>query len=171
EKAGANKWKSGAPKIAYDKIKQLLSPSSPGRSGLQILNSASIAPSVAQSSTTSTQQLEAKEVITYAYCLTLGRNPDGVGLKGWTARLADQMSASDLLVALMQSDEFAHTYGIHDLSPASYTTLIYRLLTDKDPDPVTLQKLAESLERGTINRDDIQKSLIASEKFRSQHAT
>jgi hypothetical protein len=67
EKAGANKWKSGAPKIAYDKIKQLLSPSSPGRNGLQILNSASIAPSVAQSSTTSPQKLE-QEIAIRRHC-------------------------------------------------------------------------------------------------------
>lgn len=158
------------PKLAYQRVKQLIAAEAP---------SAGTRPVVAGKPDGDRKctlrmpfpraNVAPNEAITYAYCLVLGRDADGAGLSGWTSKLAESMSITDVLTTMLSSDEFERTNNVSTLSQKQYVTLLYRRLLGQDPDAAVLEKTTHGLEQGTLTRINLQKSLIESPQFKSSH--
>ncbi len=93
----------------------------------------------------------AKDKLTYAYCLVLGREPDGGGMEGWSKRLATDMSIERIVIAMLQSDEFSKLYALPQLSKREYVTLIHRLLLGADPPDKALDQAVAELDARNIS--------------------
>lgn len=106
--------------------------------------------------------------IAYGYCLVLGRDADGAGLADYTAAIHAGTPVRDVLVGLSLSDEasarFAAVRGNRE-----FVATLYRELLDREPDGGGLQSYASNLDRGTITRADLWRSIIASEEFARKH--
>lgn len=169
EKTGPDQSTVEHPKIAYERVKQLISNSgsaTPQRDGQ---NAPENRPHCDLKSETLDRDPTPKNVIAYSYCLILDREADGAGLKGWSAKVSEGMPISDVLVTMLQSDEFANTYKVKSLSSKDYVSLIYGRLLNKTPDEKTLEKISKDIELGTLSRSDLQKSLIGSREFKTLH--
>lgn len=103
----------------------------------------------------------------YSYCLILGRNADVPGLESWAARLAGGTNITDVLRAMIASEEFKAKYAVSKLSDADYVTLIYRLLLGRVPDGQGHGQYVKRLETGAISRADLIGEIINSDEFRS----
>ena len=113
-------------------------------------------------------ELKVEAIIGYAYCLVLGRAPDGAGLAGWSPRLAAGMPAEQLLVDMMHSQEFSRLYEVPSLSTSEYATLIHRLLLGTDPSAAVLKRTTDDLQ-AKKPAAEFQRQLIASREFHDQH--
>ena len=156
-------WTVGARKPAYDAVK----------AHLALGDAAQAQPILVRSKCELTPQavgdtVEAQAIISYAYCLTLGRAPDGGGADSWRKRLGGGMSVEQLLVELMHGTEFADLYDLPVLTKAEHVMLIYRLLLGTDPSTQALKKAVSDL-----NADkkpvDLQRALIRSKEFQARH--
>ncbi len=164
-KDGNGGWKAADKKPAYTAVKQYIERigARPARK-IAIHRNCEIRPAAGAPA------LPAKDVITYAYCLVLGRAPDGAGLVSWSQRLARDMSVEQILIAMMNSDEFAKLYDLRQLSRRDYVILMYRLLLDVDPVRPVLAQAAADLESGKPGAA-LQQVLIRSKEFRALHPT
>jgi hypothetical protein len=106
--------------------------------------------------------------ISYAYCLVLGREPDGAGMKAWSKRLATDMSIERIVIAMLQSDEFSKLYDLPQSSKREYVTLMYRLLLGADPATRVLEQAATDLDAGKP-RAELQVALVGSKEFHALH--
>ena len=111
--------------------------------------------------------LSAEAVITHAYCLVLGRAPDGAGMEGWS-KLAGDRPVDQILIEMMHSDEFERLFNVPILSKREYVTLIHRLLLGIDPAGPALAQMVADLEAGK-HRTELERALVASKEFRARH--
>ncbi|MCB1519306.1 MAG: DUF4214 domain-containing protein [Hyphomicrobiaceae bacterium] len=110
----------------------------------------------------------AREKTLLAYCLVLGRWPDGHGLLAWSDAVKNGLSFDGLLLRLLYSSEFMSRYRIDALTNQDFVTLCYRLLLGRDPDAASHNSYATSLSQGRISRREFYALIIASDEFR-QH--
>lgn len=111
----------------------------------------------------------AEDKTRYSYCLLLGRAPDGLGLRDWTAALERGQPAEDVLLSMMQSDEFRERNGLAGLSGEAYVAFIYGLLLGREPDGQGRSDYVATLQNGQAGQVDIVRSLIQSDEFRARH--
>ena len=117
-----------------------------------------------------TQQRITPELqVDYAYCLILGRSADGGGLASWKASIEKGMRGTQVIMGMLNSDEFSREHMLSKLDNSAFVSLMYRLLLDRDPDGDGMAIYVDQLERGTTGRADIARSIIASGEFRSKH--
>jgi hypothetical protein len=114
--------------------------------------------------------VEPRVAVTYAYCLVLGRNPDGAGLNSYASRIAEGMQPSQLLVEMLNSEEFAAKHNVLKLSTKDYVRLMHRLLLGLEPGEPALTDAAAVIE-GKKQVAELQRALIESAPFRSRHPT
>lgn len=176
-------WKSGGPKPAYDAVKQAIAQDvtrGVGPAASLPVERAAV-PETAVDTTPVTRnckleepaagkELDASYVIAYAYCLTLGRDPDGLGMRSWIERLRDRTTVGTILVELMHSDEFSQTHDLATASNVEYISFLNRLLLDKTLSAAQRAQELEAFERTPLSRADYQRQLIASAEFKSRHA-
>ncbi len=110
----------------------------------------------------------AQSAIHDAYCLVLGRDADGAGAASWLSRLAAGMPAEELVIDLLNSDEFAFIYQVPKLSATEYVTLVHRLLLNTDPPKAMVAKFVADLQ-AKKSPADFQRALTASKEFRALH--
>jgi hypothetical protein len=108
--------------------------------------------------------------VAYSYCLLLGREADGGGLATWQEELKTGLSQSDMLLAMIQSDEFVRTHQTEKLNNPGYVGLMYRLLLDRDADGQGLADYTAALDEQSITRTGLAEALIGSDEFRSKHS-
>ena len=165
-KKGENgKWQAGDKKPAYAAVKDYID-SIGARPQHQIVveRQCELKPAPTEGT------LPAEAVITYAYCLVLGRAPDGAGMEGWSAHLASDMPVDQILIEMMHSDEFERRRDVPMLSKREYVTLIHRLLLGVDAAGPVLAQMVADLEAGK-HRTDLERALIASKEFHARHPT
>ncbi len=162
-KDGKNKWKAAEKKPAYLAVKERLShgDARPPRE-IAIRRECEMAPAA------DGETLASNDVITYAYCLVLGREPDGAGASSYASSMAGGMTVGELLIDMLNSDEFSSLYDVPQLTKSEYVTLMHRLLLGTDPTEAALKKAVADLE-GNKALADLQRELIQSEAFRSAH--
>jgi hypothetical protein len=107
--------------------------------------------------------------VTYAFCLVLGRKPDGQGLQDWMNFLEKGSTTRQLVAAMLGSEEFQSTNASASLDNKKYVALMYRLLLDRDPDGAGLASYAADLGNDRLTRADLRKALIDSGEFASRH--
>jgi Domain of unknown function (DUF4214)/Glycosyl hydrolase catalytic core len=165
KKAGEGKWTLGETKPAYAAIKAVLKGGEAPRSGdVAIVRRCALQP--AETGAT----LPVQAVVTYAYCLALGRDPDGGGLNGWSAHLEKGMPIEKILADMLQSDEVSQFYDVPQLSTRDYIALMHRLLFDAEPAEPLLARAMTELNGGKP-RADLLAELIGSKAFKQHHPT
>jgi hypothetical protein len=107
--------------------------------------------------------------IAYGYCLVLGRKPEIFGLNSYNAAMLKGLTIPQLLSELLSSDEFEKKYGLDSFDNASFVTLMYRLLLQRDPDGAGMKSYVENLDKGTLSRSGMWDAMIASDEFRNRH--
>ena len=168
EKSDADQAPVTVPKLAYKRVKELISAEAPS-TGTQVGVAAKPDRKCTLRAPFPRTNVSPKEAITYSYCLVLDRDADGAGLSGWTSKLAEGMPITELLTMMLSSDEFERTNNVSTLSQKQYVTLLYKRLLGQDPEASVLEKTAHAIEQGTLTRTDFQKSLIESPQFKSLH--
>jgi hypothetical protein len=105
----------------------------------------------------------------YGYCLLLGRSPDGQGLRDWSAALEKGGQVDDMLLSMLQSDEFGRRFKVGEIGRDDYVNLVYRLLLGREPDGQGRSDYVAALQAGRTSQLDIVRSLIRSDEFRARH--
>jgi hypothetical protein len=105
----------------------------------------------------------------YSYCLLLGRSPDGQGLLDWSALLANGGRVEDVLMSMIQSEEFRKRHRLAELEQDEYVALIYRLLLGREPDGQGRSDYVAALQTRRTSQGEIARSLILSDEFRIKH--
>lgn len=164
------RWSVSGRKPAYNAVKTLIA-NVPGE---QTAQTASISAFHRQGcdldQIANTKQASTAEAqVDYAYCLILDRPVDGGGLSSWKASIESGKPATDIVLAILNSDEFAHKHTLAKLSNPAFVSLMYSLLLDREPDGGSLASYANQLERGNAQRTDVAESIVASGEFRSKH--
>jgi hypothetical protein len=150
-------WELGEPKPAYAAVKNMVGASGPPRA-CDLAEMAELEP------------LEVRQV-NYAYCLVLGRAATEGDVDAWAAALeADESSVADLVVAILDTDEFAGRYSAFSLTDRDYVEFLYKLLLERDPDAHGLDSYATELASGGVTRTGVALGLLNSSEFRSTHA-
>jgi hypothetical protein len=164
KKAGES-WTLGETKPAYAAVKELLKriDATPPR---EIAIRRQCEPQAAAAGET----LPARAAIAYAYCLVLGREADGAGADGWSARLAGGMPIETILIGMMESEEFSRLYDVPLLSTREYVALMHHLLLDAGPSEPQLVQAAAELDGGKP-RAGFLAEIIGSKLFKERHPT
>jgi hypothetical protein len=108
-------------------------------------------------------------VVSYSYCLVLGRPVDGQGFEDRKRSLERGTPVGDVLTALIQSDELGAQHQVSRMSDADYVRLIYRILLGREPDGAGLASYMSALAADTMRRADIVRSIIGSDELRTRH--
>ena len=159
ERTEAGGWRAGKRKPAFEAVKE------------QIRASSSHAISAARNCSLydlSASAPAARSVVSYAYCLVLDRAPDGGGLRSYAPRLEGDMTVRQLLLELLNSDEFVKLHKAGELSDADYAALLYRVLLNREPRNAELKGVLPSNSSPSW-RVQLQSELLASPEFRSLH--
>lgn len=105
----------------------------------------------------------------YSYCLLLGRSPDGQGLRDWSAAFETGRQVEDVLMSMIQSDEFRQRHKLGEIGREGYVDLVYRLLLGREPDGQGRSDHVAALQSGSTDQVDIARSVIRSDEFRARH--
>lgn len=159
ERTEAGGWRAGKRKPAFGAVEeQIRESSSHAVSAARNCSLYDLNPSVP----------DARAVVSYAYCLVLDRTPDGGGLESYAQRLESDMTVRQLLLELLNSDEFVRLRKAADLSAADYAALLCRVLLDREPREADLKGLLPATSSPTW-RAQLQSELLASPEFRRLH--
>ncbi len=97
------------------------------------------------------------------YRTTLGRSPDGVGRRYWTAEIDDGLTVASVGALFYASDEYYERAGMTD---TAFVTALYRDLLGRDPDGEGLAYWRDMLGRSQVRRIDIAAGFYASPESR-----
>ncbi len=147
-------WSTGERKPAFSAVQQVIAASKPKAAWRRCEPTAVAAGDV-------------KAIVTYAYCLVLGRDPDGAGMQSYAARLGNDLTRSELVVDLMNSEEFVKRHGVTGMSPDAYVRLLHQILAGKDPDEATLERIVARMKAAGVRT--AQKELIESPAVQEGH--
>jgi hypothetical protein len=149
-------WKVGEPKPAYHAVRDLLRDDASVRDCAlgRVPEGMSLAVHKAS----------------YAHCLVLGREPEAGGADAYAAELeSGQLSVGDMLLAMLNSDEFTGRYSALALTNSEYVALLYRVLLGREPDPYGLDSYTQELTSGAMTRAGVALGLIHSSEFVALH--
>jgi hypothetical protein len=108
-------------------------------------------------------------VVSYSYCLVLGRPADGQGFEDRRRALERDTPVGDVLAALLQSEELGARHRVSTMSDTDYVRWLYRLLLGREPDGAGLASYTSALAAGPMRRADVLASLIGSAELRTRH--
>jgi hypothetical protein len=108
-------------------------------------------------------------LVSYGYCVILGHLPDDAQARKLSNAVGKGQTSADMLLALLNSDEFANAYATADLDDRLYIALLYRLLVGREPDGGGLSSFLAQLEGKTLTRADLGRIMIGSSEFRMKH--
>jgi hypothetical protein len=108
-------------------------------------------------------------VVSYSYCLVLGRPVDGQGFEDRKRALARGTPVGKVLAALLASEELDARHHVSTMSDPDYVRLLYRLLLGREPDGAGLASYGSALAAGTMRRADVLASILASAELRTRH--
>ena len=108
-------------------------------------------------------------LVSYGYCVILGHLPNEAQARKLSNAVGKGQTSADMLLALLNSDEFANAYATADLDDRLYIALLYRLLVGREPDGGGLSSFLAQLEGKTLTRADLGRIMIGSSEFRMKH--
>ena len=102
-----------------------------------------------------------KDFVTRMYRVVLGREPDPIGLAGWTDDLnSGRLTAADLVLGFVFSDEYQKS----GKSNAQIVTDLYHAMMDRDPDETGFNGWKKALDVGMTPRS-ICAGFVGSQEF------
>jgi Domain of unknown function (DUF4214) len=108
--------------------------------------------------------------VNYSICLIVGHKVDGSGRLMWLSARRAGMNVPEMLVAMINSDEFRRKYETLAMTNGDFVILIYNLLLGRDPDGQGFSDYTAQLDRGSLSRDGLATSISGSDEFRSKHS-
>jgi hypothetical protein len=108
-------------------------------------------------------------VVSYSYCLVLGRPVDGQGFEDRKRALERDTPVGNVLAALLQSEELGARHRVSTMSDADYVRWLYRRLLGREPDGDGLASYTSALATGAMRRADVLASLVGSAELRTRH--
>jgi hypothetical protein len=180
EKDGAGGWRTGQPKAAYDAVKKLVRGSGElaGATSIQQTETNAaprsqrlpqLPPRRCELQTSDPQVGAYNNQAAYAYCLILGRPADDGELSDWVDARSAGNSGTQLLTGMMQSEKVWQQYSLAELSNVNFVIRMYQLLLGRMPDGRGLFDYERQIRRGSMNRNQLIRELIASDEFRAKH--
>jgi hypothetical protein len=172
ESNGSGGWRRGPVKASYEKVREVarghvefgIRPDYQGiNSVVSALRARCRLQPLTDKSATEQQRIE------YSFCLLLGRRPDGGGLVSWTNELKTGRSVTEVLLSIMNSEEFQSAASKVGSRPQDYVVFLYRLLLDREPDLGSLNAYTSMIVRDAVSPGDIGKMLVTSDEFRDKH--
>lgn len=107
--------------------------------------------------------------IAYAYCLILGREPDGDGMRAWSDALSRRLGPAEMLEAMVHSPEFGTRHRTDALKNVEFVALLYRMLLMREPDGGGLAMYATALDEARTDRVGVVRDILASHEFAVRH--
>ncbi|MFZ1102880.1 MAG: DUF4214 domain-containing protein, partial [Hyphomicrobiaceae bacterium] len=89
-------------------------------------------------------------VVSYGYCLVLGRPVDGQGLEDRRRALERDTPVGGVLADLLQSEELGAKHRVSAMSDTDYVRWLYRLLLGREPDGAGLASYTSALASGAM---------------------
>lgn len=159
ERDGKGGWRPGAPKQAYAQVKRL------------IANADRPAPIAQDCHLNDYNRLNSPSSmqLSYVYCLTLQRPPDGAGFQDWMGALKGGRPVSQVLLAQLNSAEFHSKHGVSALDNADFVALLYRKLLDREPDGGGHSAYVSALDTGALTRAQVAAVIVGSAEFAATH--
>jgi hypothetical protein len=102
--------------------------------------------------------------VNYSVCLIIGHKGDGGGLSMWVSSRRAGMNVPQMLVAMIDSDEFRKRNEARDMESEDYIVFICNLLLGRDPDGQGFSDYTAQLDRGSLSRDSLAMPIIGSSK-------
>jgi hypothetical protein len=167
EKAGVRGWRPGPPKLAYHVVRQLVLS---GGEGSGASADRALTGRDCDIGSYDASDGSIANQVAFTYCLMVGRKADAHGAQTWTDAREKGLSAEELLIAVMKSDEYRDRYAIDRLSNKEFVQLQYRLLLGREADGRGLDDFVGELDRKEKTREDFVKALIGSDEFRKKRA-
>jgi Domain of unknown function (DUF4214)/Glycosyl hydrolase catalytic core len=162
KKAGDDKWALAAAKPAYAAVKERISDSATGPQEIVVQRSCEL-PYGPQAAA-----LPAPTIVAYAFCLALGRDPDGAGAGSWSAELMRGRPIEQVVIGMLQSEEFAKRYNVGALSNREYVGLIQSALLGAPGSEQEIEEAAAEIDGGK-SRAAFLAETVASKAFRTRH--
>ncbi|ASP62213.1 DUF4214 domain-containing protein (plasmid) [Sinorhizobium meliloti WSM1022] len=107
----------------------------------------------------------------FAYCLVLGHRKDAGAIARWAEALENgQTNVTEMMLTLMQSDEFNRRYATFGLTDRPFISFLYLLLMDRSADPHGLDSYAGHLSGGTMTRENVALGMMLSSEFQRKYA-
>jgi hypothetical protein len=78
------------------------------------------------------------------------------------------LALKQVLLGLLQSEEFAGRYQIAAMTNADFVTLLYRLLLGRDPDAASLESYVSKLATGALSRPQVYGAFLDSDEFHAK---
>lgn len=155
----AGSWSVGRQKLAYHVVKH----------SIQTTNALEFLTGDCHLNATNKLDSENGMRLSYSYCLILNRSIDGAGSDSWSAALKKGTSLQEVLMALLESDEFKLKYGTRVADHRSFAISMYRLLLGRDPDGAGFFSYMAQLQSGSLSRAALLTALIGSDEFALRH--
>ncbi len=159
---GRGGWAPGSPKIAYSAVKALVSGLAPAPAATIDRKCDLEAHAGRERNITNT--------VAYAYCLTIGRAPDAVGMQTWIQALKSGQPPADMIAGMAFSDEFQNKYKVSAMPDGEYITFLHHLLIGREPDGRRYSDYVARLNGGSISRGELVRTILESDEFRLKHA-
>ncbi len=169
ERSGPNRWHAGKPKAAYLAAQTFLAGNDLLAAAPAGLTEYTAAKRDCQLPQTHAGDRSVETRIVYAYCLVLGRNPDGGGLHSWVTKLQQPTPTTEMLEAMIVSSEFVARYQSDRMSNREFVALLYRLLLMREPDGGGLAEYQLLLDDNRRDRLDTARALLKSYEFSVRH--
>lgn len=163
KKSGDKSWAMAARKPAYEAVKARISDENGGPLPVLTVERAcelSYGPQPAA--------LPASAIVSYAFCLALGREPDGAGAASWASELIRGRPVDQIVMGMLESEEFAKRYNAGALSDTAYVTLVRRLLLGAPGSESEIAQAAAAL-ADSQTRSEFLAQTVASDAFRKRH--
>jgi uncharacterized protein DUF4214/putative glycosyl hydrolase len=161
--AGDKAWAMATKKPAYEAIKARISDENGGPPPAVTVERACELPYGPQPAA-----LPATTIVSYAFCLALGRAPDGAGAASWASELIRGRPVDQIVMGMLESEEFAKRYNAGALSDRAYVTLVRRLLLGAPGSESEISQAAAVLADGQTRSAFLARTL-ASDAFRKRH--
>lgn len=81
-----------------------------------------------------------------------------------------QTNVTEMMLTLMQSDEFNRRYATFGLTDRPFISFLYLLLMDRSADPHGLDSYAGHLSGGTMTRENVALGMMLSSEFQRKYA-
>ena len=153
-------WRTGEPKPAYAKVKQMVRGSVPA---IKPQRDCDLASAGAQGSLSDRK-------VAYNYCLIVGAIPDETVRATWVSSLEKgDVDVTEMALKLLSSDAFNSRYPVYGVSDRTFVNFLFELLLDRDADSNGLASYVKQLNQGLMSRASVAHSILTSEEFRSKH--
>lgn len=153
----AEGWRIGGPKPAYAAVRrEIATPQPAAEPGCDGASIGKIADASFRK-------------VSLGYCLVLGRAAGLFEAEGWIRALEDGTGETDMLVAMLGSEEFRQKHAVARMDDRAYVDLLYQRLLARPADGAGLDGYVAQIAAGTATRETVTRAILGSDEFRERY--